>query len=426
MNEQRSADALAAWLAAGGATPPPDLDPEVVEAVVALRPDLAPAPRVRADDILASLTAGPLARGAAPVEAEVLPFPTRAARVEPASPTAAEPLPVALVEVVEDDEADGGDGGEPVDVSPIDAEVEAWEADPRHAADVVELEQRRFGRSRAWAIGSVGLAAAAAVALFVAGGERSPSAERVPVASVPASAPAPEPAVLEDVIPEVPLEEKPKATVADAKALAAAAKSATAALDALLAGPPPAAQVVAVADATVTSGLVGEAGAVGNTAGDAVAVADDDEAAEPSAPPEGGRGGVIGGGASLDRGGYGAGGGGAAPAASAPVAASAPELRGPSSKVIAEAEAPAKEEAKKAPSPAALAKARTLEAQIVAPTASGQKVAAQAAQAALDGGDPAYALVLIKKGFALGGEGTPERARLEALKATATQRLKGL
>jgi hypothetical protein len=429
MNEQRSADALAAWLAAGGATPPPDLDPEVAAAVFALRPDLAPAPRVRADDILASVMAGPLARAAAPseavpppLEAAVLPFPVRAPRPAP------EALPVAVVEVVDDDEADGAGDGEPVDLMPIDAEVEAWESDPHHAADVIELEGRRFGRSRALAIGSVGLAAAAAAALFVAGGGSPSAPERTTVAAAPTAAPAPEPAAIDELIPEVPLEEKPKATAADAKALAAAARSATAAVDALLAGlpggPPPEAAVAAATPAAD---------------GDAVAVADEADAAAANAPTgavsgaEVGTGGLgfPGGGSNVGSGlsalgleGSGYGGGGAVTRGAAPVAAAPP----PSSKVIAEAEAPAqaKEEAKKAPSPAALAKARSLESQIVAPAASGQKVAAQAAQAALDGGDPAYALVLIKKGLALGGEGTPERARLDALKATVTQRLKGL
>ena len=36
-----------------GSPPPADVDPDVVEAIYALRPDLAPAPRLTADDILA-------------------------------------------------------------------------------------------------------------------------------------------------------------------------------------------------------------------------------------------------------------------------------------------------------------------------------------------------------------------------------------
>jgi hypothetical protein len=84
---EHQSEALGRWLeAAPGTLPPDDLDPEVVESVYALRPELAPAPRVTAEDILASLTAGPLAErdgdrhsaeGSAR-EAEVVPFPGRA------------------------------------------------------------------------------------------------------------------------------------------------------------------------------------------------------------------------------------------------------------------------------------------------------------------------------------------------------------
>jgi len=81
MTPEEQARRLAEWLDGHPGTDPPlDLDPEVVEAVYALRPDLAPAPRVSADDILAELATGPLAEGApAPIEggsdAAVVPFP---------------------------------------------------------------------------------------------------------------------------------------------------------------------------------------------------------------------------------------------------------------------------------------------------------------------------------------------------------------
>jgi hypothetical protein len=85
-NDTPSAVALAQWLEDHpGTPPPPDLDPEVVQAVYALRPELAPAPRLSADDILASVTRGPLADPRVSAEsltgsvegAEVVPFPHR-------------------------------------------------------------------------------------------------------------------------------------------------------------------------------------------------------------------------------------------------------------------------------------------------------------------------------------------------------------
>lgn len=60
MNEETQAELLAAWLDGGG-PPPEGLDPDVVESAIALRPELAAPPSVTADEILASLTAGPLA-----------------------------------------------------------------------------------------------------------------------------------------------------------------------------------------------------------------------------------------------------------------------------------------------------------------------------------------------------------------------------
>ncbi len=58
----QQARALAEWLDSPVGTPvPTDVDPEVLETVFSLRPDLAPAPRVEVDDILAMVTTGPLA-----------------------------------------------------------------------------------------------------------------------------------------------------------------------------------------------------------------------------------------------------------------------------------------------------------------------------------------------------------------------------
>lgn len=53
--------ALSRWLAGDLSEAPDTLDADVVEIVYALRPDLAPAPRISVDDILAAVTAGPLA-----------------------------------------------------------------------------------------------------------------------------------------------------------------------------------------------------------------------------------------------------------------------------------------------------------------------------------------------------------------------------
>lgn len=60
MTEQDKAQKLAEWLAApAGAAPPEGLDPEVLAAVVALRPERAPAPRVSFDEIVSTVQSGP-------------------------------------------------------------------------------------------------------------------------------------------------------------------------------------------------------------------------------------------------------------------------------------------------------------------------------------------------------------------------------
>lgn len=61
--EEREAQQLARWLEQHpGAEPPADISPEVVEAVYALRPELAPAARVTVSEILERVNEGPLAR----------------------------------------------------------------------------------------------------------------------------------------------------------------------------------------------------------------------------------------------------------------------------------------------------------------------------------------------------------------------------
>jgi hypothetical protein len=78
MNDEQQAQRLARWLDAGGQTPPPEgVDPDVIEAVYAMRPELAPAPRVSIDDILGGVTSGPFADDLTEEDtgAEVVPFP---------------------------------------------------------------------------------------------------------------------------------------------------------------------------------------------------------------------------------------------------------------------------------------------------------------------------------------------------------------
>ncbi len=62
MSNVHEAEALARWLqSAPGTEPPPGVDPDVVEGILALRPDLAPPHRITVDDVLSALTEGPLA-----------------------------------------------------------------------------------------------------------------------------------------------------------------------------------------------------------------------------------------------------------------------------------------------------------------------------------------------------------------------------
>jgi len=64
-SDENTARALARWLEQPpGTEPPSELGRDVVEAVYALRPDLAPTPRLTADDILADVRRGPLASAA--------------------------------------------------------------------------------------------------------------------------------------------------------------------------------------------------------------------------------------------------------------------------------------------------------------------------------------------------------------------------
>jgi hypothetical protein len=60
MNEHMQAEILARWLEQGG-PPPEGLDLDAVEAMIALKPELAPPPTLSVDDILRGVQTGPLA-----------------------------------------------------------------------------------------------------------------------------------------------------------------------------------------------------------------------------------------------------------------------------------------------------------------------------------------------------------------------------
>ena len=67
MTTENQVHLLLPWLETHPGEPPPEgLDPEVVETVYVLRPDLAPAPRIGIDDILARVESGPFAPRSAP------------------------------------------------------------------------------------------------------------------------------------------------------------------------------------------------------------------------------------------------------------------------------------------------------------------------------------------------------------------------
>ncbi len=128
---EEQATQLARWLEEHpGATPPEGLDPDVLEAIYTLRPDLAPAPSFTIDDILADITAGPFAPISAEPGAEI----------------------AQLAELIEIDRSDVQ--------PPADAPAEP------QTPTVVDLSTERR-RRRPWLWTGVGAMAAAAMALFV-------------------------------------------------------------------------------------------------------------------------------------------------------------------------------------------------------------------------------------------------------------------
>ncbi len=138
---EEQAARLARWLDDHpGAAPPDGVDPDVLETIYALRPELAPAPSFSVDDILAGITTGPFAQPAATGELVELSLP-------PPS-----------------QEADANDLVEaPTDEQPDDAAS----SQPPAAPTVVDLASERRRRSP-WMWSTVGAVAAAAMALIVA------------------------------------------------------------------------------------------------------------------------------------------------------------------------------------------------------------------------------------------------------------------
>jgi tetratricopeptide (TPR) repeat protein len=76
------------------------LDDDIQETIFALRPDLAPAPQVSMDDILSAVTAGPFASSSAAESADVSPAAPLAAELS--EPLAAEIVQDAAAEIVQD------------------------------------------------------------------------------------------------------------------------------------------------------------------------------------------------------------------------------------------------------------------------------------------------------------------------------------
>ena len=97
-NEHNSSSArdLGRWLDQPGTPAPDSLDADVIEAIFALKPEYAPAPRITADEILAGLTDGPLVANPTPATApdpsssgegaEIVPFPGSDQEEEGAQP----------------------------------------------------------------------------------------------------------------------------------------------------------------------------------------------------------------------------------------------------------------------------------------------------------------------------------------------------
>jgi hypothetical protein len=403
MNEHQQAERLASWLEAND-LPPPGLDEDVVETIYALRPELAPAPRVSVDELLASLNAGPLA---------------------------SEPL---------------------------------WEPPAAPANDGAPAQLRW---ARYLGGGAVGTLAAAAMALLVFGNspqpermmEAAPAPEAVaaPAAAktvapqdAPQGAPAAQVAAQQAAIPEVePTPAKDVPPTEDLVADAAPAEEGTEELKAeeALGGaladakPAPPAEPAATTDAVVMGDGGSDDADAANTGPGAAPltasapteverrelakqpIAEAQEEAEAAVARTGGAGAKS---ARAD-----------APAPPAPAGPPAEQRDEERAKKPTPSWGAGMEEAAVAEVQAALDKAAgrarkadyrgaisTLEPFIRAPARAGMYAAARAAEYALSANDPAKAVSLCDRGLRLSAGSTPERAELTALKAKAEAKLK--
>lgn len=415
---------LAAWLDARGGPLPQGVDADVVQAALSLRPALAPPPRLTAEDILADLTAGPLARG----------VPTAVVEVDD------DPVPVAMVFEVDEEEDDA----------------------PRYAAPAPVLDPIEVplpaNDNRGWArwIGAsaVGTLAAAVALLLVSqpAPEGAPGALESKEAARPAAAPTPMAAAPKgdaesrwaSEAPAEPVPGAPGDAVVDAEeekpvdaeaeeALAAEEAKQEAALDeggaiggAIAEVPPEAAAQGAAPTQTGTYADEAENTADGDDITEVLqaataaglmdeererrAPAKEDATAKARTPMR----------AEADM------------AADAPVGASAgappPPPAAPASRestgdwrsTVEPGRLAAIDRALAAASGLAsggdrVAAANSLRSYISAPARAGQHVAYVAATWALDGGDPALAQTLATQGVRLGGGPSPELSALQGL-----------
>jgi hypothetical protein len=436
MNEELQAQALAAWLDACGSgtyiPAPPGLDAEVVEAVYALHPEFARPPRFDMDELLGELTRGPLA-----AKAQVANIPVVEVRVfEAANKAPAAHVPVAT------SRHRAASGAEPT-------------------AGVPRAERGLSRSSGVWSrwvgSGAVGLMAATAAWLLVVSGapvHDVPTPEE-PVASGPRPAADLSPATEGAGQAEVAAAATSRVVVGEAVIPPAAPAAPAAPGTAPLPGAALAAPLAEVASAPVAAqaAVVAEAAPPPSASGDADAMAGAQPDAALAAPQR------------------------ARPAdesqayAAAPMALSAGAANAP---VIAESEAKSlkdstsarrSEEAKaeadaelafddQAAEPAytdwraglsndqrlrlegalanaeaqarrgdAGAGARSLQPFIIQPARAGLNVAARAAELALQANDPRLASSLCERALKLGGSGTAERSRVEALLSKAQKQI---
>jgi hypothetical protein len=179
MSDIRDADALARWLdCEPGTEPPSALDPEVVEGILALRPDLAPPLRLTLEDVLATVTEGPFADPAALADAAEQLHQWLAAHPGQAPPASIDPAIVEAAYALRPDLAPAPR----LTIDDVLAEVSTGPlAEP--AADApISLDAARKGK-RWWAWSGLGVVAmAATVLLFVQPmahlAEKAPSSAR--------------------------------------------------------------------------------------------------------------------------------------------------------------------------------------------------------------------------------------------------------